>query len=420
MRRSCLHYSRRSFQPLHYASEFSVIFDQRQHRYPQLPSGYTPSRGSLGIYASRSATHSPTTRLRQSKLGSRCGRIDSCDRAIRTLDDIASLTPPGDSEHARIVCQLGYAYQTRYEREHDVADADSAIMYLLKGLSGSLSHLHPPRVAFDASKGLFQQFGREGKPDDLHQVIQNFASLVGEPGVEGCDVYESFGGAPACRHILFGNDIDIDTDIELPRLVVDMLPAGYPVTLHCISNLGIFLQQRFGVSKNVVDLDEAILYHQQALKYSPPQFTSMIRNRLGCALFDRFDFLDNPTDSSDAISNLSQAARMIPSGPPEAGIIRANLATALLQLPQSEGSHPGFKATRQRGSTYFGIWSQRRPLSSLFASRPPCDERDLNTNGAASLRPCTPTKELHSFYRCWDGTAWQGDLGWSQEPTSSG
>ncbi|PVF92049.1 hypothetical protein CPB86DRAFT_791558, partial [Serendipita vermifera] len=98
-----------------------------------------------------------------------------------------------------------------------------------------------------------------------------------------------------------------------------------------LSNLGSSFQVRFKRLENLADLDNAILYQQQAVNLTPDSHPSKPGrlNNLGNSLDIRFRRLGNRADIDHSILQSQKAVNLTPAGHPAKPIRLTNLGTSL-------------------------------------------------------------------------------------------
>ena len=110
------------------------------------------------------------------------------------------------------------------------------------------------------------------------------------------------------RFDLSGQLVDLDDAIEIHRKLVLLQPED-DSKLDSLSHLGIALHSRFHHSNNLPDLTEAIFQHREALSLVPAPLHSRL-NHLSKALRCRFDQTGQLSDVDEAISLRSEAVTL--------------------------------------------------------------------------------------------------------------
>uniref|UniRef100_L2FQ71 TPR domain-containing protein n=1 Tax=Colletotrichum fructicola (strain Nara gc5) TaxID=1213859 RepID=L2FQ71_COLFN len=203
---------------------------------------------------------------------------DDINGAIRTSQEVLSLTPQGSLELPTRLNLLGSLLEDRYKTNLDRKDLDKAIEIALKG--------------------------RDASPDDSLDratFLRNLTFRFGEK-------------------FLFSNSLDdLNLAIDVAREALEIIPRDVPERLSVLSNLGALLGKRYSQTLDAGGLDEAIGFAREAHDaFAGPHIR--INDKIS-RIIVLHDLLDKKYSRSGAISDLEtvilaakEAIKIIPKG----------------------------------------------------------------------------------------------------------
>jgi len=221
------------------------------------------------------------------------------DQALR-LAGKAVVASHGDSALLTASCNiLGSVLRARHMRSGNMADLDAAVKWL--------------RQAVDAAPETYS---------DSDTVAANLAACL------------------RLWALRTHSPDDLDEAIALLRRAASIRPS-----LMTLSNLGNALRNRYRMTGDGRDLDEAVRKLRSATEALPipqhdDQQRAMAFNNLANALADRYRLSGNQADLSAAVTNFGQAVDRSAPGAPDRIMFTANLAAALAHrqpLGQDQG-----------------------------------------------------------------------------------
>ncbi|KAF9527661.1 CHAT domain-containing protein [Crepidotus variabilis] len=167
----------------------------------------------------------------------------------------------------------------------------------------------------DVYAASFLQTGSEGHLERSIELFQKASDLGGDAIPDIYTLLDSFGSALLQRFLIKEDLQDLNDGITHQRKAVVLSPPGFSETAGYHRKFGLLLKHRFDRKQSIEDLSEAILAFQNARQLNPPQYQSnlpIILSELGPCLRERFKISGNLQDIDEAIINLQGAVAMVP------------------------------------------------------------------------------------------------------------
>ena len=143
-----------------------------------------------------------------------------------------------------------------------------------------------------------------------------------------------------------GRRSDVDRAIELLESGIALIPAGHPEYPGALSNLGLALELRAGITRRPADLERAIEIMQRALAALPndhPDRAGVLSN-LARAAQGRFALTENPAELAPAIEWAAVASEKIPADHPSRSRLLFELGLSHLGRAIPAGDAAGLAA----------------------------------------------------------------------------
>ncbi|KIM71698.1 hypothetical protein PILCRDRAFT_82523 [Piloderma croceum F 1598] len=242
------------------------------------------------------------------------------------------------SPHPKRLLSLGglaAALYARFRRTDEMSDLGEAIAMLRMGIEVCPENdVLRADLIFKLVAALTTRFYETGRLPDLHEAVtRHVDSLQLTDKFEG-EVYRCLRLSADHLEQLQQSGKVKDLEIAIPPLREGqaLLPVHHPnVSLASLNNLAIALSTRFDQLGQYEDLDEAILFHREALELraAPHPRRSSSLNNLAVALSTRFDQLGQREDLDEAILFHREALKLFPAPHPHRSGSLNNLANAL-------------------------------------------------------------------------------------------
>ncbi|KAL3470016.1 CHAT domain-containing protein [Aspergillus californicus] len=203
------------------------------------------------------------------------GRTDELDEAVEQLDRAVELTPDADMDIYHRLRNLSYAFTERYLQSRRLVDLEDAYRIGRKALrlipEGSVD-----RSLFCSQ--MSQVLHLKAERLDSLETLQQSIDLQRQALNSGCinnrqraGLYSTLGGLLVNRFVKSNNTKDLERGIELHRKANAAI-SDDDVTLRCLTlhGLGGALALKYDNTQNLMDLEEAILSTEMALKFTSP------------------------------------------------------------------------------------------------------------------------------------------------------
>ncbi|RXW23183.1 hypothetical protein EST38_g2665 [Candolleomyces aberdarensis] len=326
------------------------------------------------------------------RLSERTGRLADIDEALSFQKKLLEMTPPTEyGARFELLGNLGLLLHTRFLRSGKIEDINEAIRTLQ---AAKAVYQHRP-LGVEPSNGpiglynnlgnsLARRFERTGNLVDLDEAVSNQKSAVNlvpdSNQTLKSSSHNNLGISLTLRFERTGTISDIEDAITSLRNAVALSvplpetdepvrkPNDILVTVARINNLSIALLRRFERGSALEDIQEAILYQQKVVQFTPhghPDLPARLNN-LGKFLHARFSRMDDASDLATAISCQLKAVELLPNDHPDLPAWLNNLGGSFLtRMNKTSGSSV---SDIDRATTAFQRAIQLTPAD--HASRP--------------------------------------------------
>ncbi|KAI6011597.1 hypothetical protein EDC04DRAFT_2609837 [Pisolithus marmoratus] len=305
------------------------------------------------------------------------------------------LHPSGHPDQSSSLHGLALCFSSRYDNQGVVADLEEAIT-LGRAALDLRPPGHPSRGVSLSNIALYlgKRFGEQAAMCDLNKAFElQRAALELHPS-----------GHPQ-RYENRGVVADLEEAITLGRAALDLRPPGHPSRGVSLSNLALYLWERFREQAAMCDLNEAFELQRAALELHPsghPQ-RSFSLHGLALCFSSGYDNQGVVADLEEAVTRGRAALELRPPGHPDRGVSLNNLAVDLGKRFQEQAVMSDLDeaielhraALELRPSGHPQRSSSLHGLASCFSSRYDnqgvvADLEEAVTLGRAALELCPP------------------------------
>jgi tetratricopeptide (TPR) repeat protein len=251
-----------------------------------------------------------------------------------------------DKPSATMLMHLSGALRRRFECTSNGADLDEAVSLAVQATEEGSSDSESQRLRLHTNLGtaLYSRFSRSADPSDLNRAIsllRNATSVSGGVGSDGETLYSNLAGALSQRFLLSGNQDDIDEAVEVGLRSIQR-ESSHPSYCGRLTNVSTIAMQRYLRSRIMEDIDLAIALGRRAVDSSAlehPERSKFLSNLSACLRIKFVDF-DVHADLDESIKLSREACDNFRGSIHERSMYFANLAMALLyrseHFPQSD------------------------------------------------------------------------------------
>ncbi|KAH6953787.1 CHAT domain-containing protein [Ilyonectria sp. MPI-CAGE-AT-0026] len=261
--------------------------------------------------------------------------MDTLDRVIEAAERDAAATPPGHSDRAVRLNDLGIYLIERYTLSSSKEDLDRAIEVTDMAIN-SIPQQHPDRARYmdNLATRLGLRFGLTGSIDDLNRAIDlaDTAVEATPPGHIHRGRFLANLSIWLCRRFE-GISLmdDLNRAITAADLSVSAVSEDSPSRAHYSSILANCLGRRYEQTSSQDDLDRAISVAELSLKDTRQDGIHRVAylHTLGMWLGRRADRTGSKVDLDRAIEATDMAVEAIPLGHPDRVMCLINLGMLL-------------------------------------------------------------------------------------------
>ncbi|KAI8251314.1 putative 30S ribosomal protein S17-like protein [Colletotrichum sp. SAR11_239] len=283
--------------------------------------------------------HGPRLSIRMNNLGLRLrdrylrtGEMKDLDKSVELARKATEATSTGTKTPERIdqLLNLSIRLGDRYQRTGEKADLEEAIGLARESVQ-STPEGHPAQgTRLNALASLLgNKYARSHVLSYLDDSIAfaRKAVLVGKQDhfVRCAEYLNNLGNRLSDRYSHSGALIDLEEAIKFHDEAVETVPSTHPDRADYLNNLGNALSDRFERKGETADLDRAIDVSQAALAALVPRDNpnrGPILSTIGNRLIDRYSGESHPKsglieDLNMAISQINEAVQVTPEGRPD-------------------------------------------------------------------------------------------------------
>ncbi|KAJ5005679.1 putative 30S ribosomal protein S17-like protein [Colletotrichum sp. SAR 10_66] len=283
--------------------------------------------------------HGPRLSIRMNNLGLRLrdrylrtGEMKDLDKSVELARKATEATSTGTKTPERIdqLFNLSIRLGDRYQRTGEKADLEEAIGLARESVQ-STPEGHPAQgTRLNALASLLgNKYARSHVLSYLDDSIAfaRKAVLVGKQDhfVRCAEYLNNLGNRLSDRYSHSGALIDLEEAIKFHDEAVETVPSTHPDRADYLNNLGNALSDRFERKGETADLDQAIDVSQAALAALVPRDNpnrGPILSTIGNRLIDRYSGESHPKsglieDLNMAISQINEAVQVTPEGRPD-------------------------------------------------------------------------------------------------------
>ncbi|KAG8892016.1 hypothetical protein FRB99_003167, partial [Tulasnella sp. 403] len=230
-----------------------------------------------------------------------------------------TLNPPGTPQRHLTLTGLAKAFQTRFDKQGNLADIDTSLSYGQQALSSCPpgDPNRPTTLAILAAAHSIR-FRVHGRLPDINTAIALYKEAeslepVGNTSYIG--IINNLTSALTARFVFEGDIEDMNNAVQYVRRVLP-LPTRHPLLGGLLLTLGHALYTRYLYSRKPSDIDEAIKTASDALKCLPPSHVwhSIALQNLGSSLIVRFEDRNHPADLDASLVALHENLKRRPVG----------------------------------------------------------------------------------------------------------
>jgi hypothetical protein len=243
------------------------------------------------------------------------GIVDDLDRAVALLDGALAQLPDGEPERPRAMVDLAVARSERHVVLGDPADLDTAVR-LIEDARALLPATAPDLPSADAQLAvmLYRRFESAGRLDDLDRAADLLTDALAQaPGDEAATPtwQANLAAVLIQRSRRTGSPDDLDRAIDI---FVELIAEAATSTdrYAMLNNLGNALRDRAGRVPGRTDLDRAVVLLREAVTLCADGTTRLAATlaNLAVALHDRFRLSSEPADLQEAAELTDRALRI--------------------------------------------------------------------------------------------------------------
>ncbi|TFY50453.1 hypothetical protein EVG20_g11508 [Dentipellis fragilis] len=272
------------------------------------------------------------------------------DHLISILELAIQTVPENDSQKLKLVRLLVLELSWHVDHFKELADIDKLVSVQTKAMELSadtdphylqlyllansqtrrfslLKDADPVKAGALLTWGniLYLKFLQDGESIDIDTAVTSLQNALGLVTADNPDQHKylhSLMGAYATRVDYFRTVSDIDNAIAICGEALSQTPHGHPDKLLLQSNRGICHNHRFWLLKEWHDIDNAILFHREAVELASYPEKAQYLNDLGCSLWMRYGAFGDMSDHDAGLRALSGAVEPTPKSHPEAVKLR--------------------------------------------------------------------------------------------------
>jgi tetratricopeptide (TPR) repeat protein len=261
------------------------------------------------------------------------GAEATLEESIRNLRAALELTPNDATDRDGYAGNLASALLTRFQTRGEREDLTAALLLFEEALEGSPGG---PSMELLANLGnaLSVRSVVDASRDDSDQAVAHLRRAV--ELAEGTDslsgMLSNLAAALLERFDLTGQIVDIDEAVDILATAVDASEPDASARASRLNNLAIGLRRRqLRRRGGREDLDRAVAAYEEALSATPeadPDWPAYHAN-LGNVLHQRFDVTGDPEDLDRAVDHFETALVRTPKGSPDRPMYLNNLSATL-------------------------------------------------------------------------------------------
>ncbi|MGW8946578.1 CHAT domain-containing protein [Streptomyces koyangensis] len=250
---------------------------------------------------------------------------------LRPDDARARLTLPYER-----LADLGRGHLSRYAREGDPRDIDSALACLELAAATASAPDRPARLT-ELGSAYRRRFACHGLPADIDHAIdchEQALDLAAPDAPEQVYILANLGVALGARHESTRAAADLERAIAFLERAMAAPTEDPDEHLAAVASAALFYQRRCRESGDQADLDRSIALQETVVEATPPghhRYSGRMAN-LSVAYLDRYERRGDLTDLRRALPLASRAVAATPQGSPALPIRLAARGGAWLQL----------------------------------------------------------------------------------------
>ena len=299
--------------------------------------------------------------------------IDALNSAISYHLEALNYRPVGSWDRPSTLNDLGHALHTRYQAQCNLSDLEEAISHHREALQltsssaprdsrrrHSLTNLGAALLTF------CQDFRQEDLLTDAIRLLQDGLSEHSERRVDRFTCANALACSFWLQYNHFGVADSLEKSILSHREALDCASKAKDRAIS-LSNYGVSLLARFERDGNLVDLNEAITSHRDALRLCPEEgsMRSTPSRQLALALEKRFLDSGNAGDLEEATLLHRSSVVYEPSESSSRHIALSNLGNNLLLLYEQNGD---LQALKEAIKIHTDVLSNLKPTHADYAT----------------------------------------------------
>ncbi|MFE1440138.1 CHAT domain-containing protein [Streptomyces sp. NPDC058739] len=302
------------------------------------------------------------------------GALAESDEAVAVGRQAVKAHPPGHSDRAKSLSDLGIALGTRFERAGAVADIDEAVTVGRQAVEVvPLDHPHRAIYCSNLGNSLRLRFGRFDAQADIDEAVAVSRQAVEAVPLDHPDramFLGNLGNSLGTRFGRFGAEADIDEAVAVGRRAVEAAPVDHPQRAMYLGNLGNSLRIRFDRYGAPADLEEAVAVGREAVEEVPADHPhrAMFLSGLGNSLRARFDRFGALADLDAAITAGRRAVGAVSVAHPDRAMFLNGLGSSLGTRYKRSGALGDLDAAIAVGREALAATPADHPDRAMFLS----------------------------------------------------
>jgi hypothetical protein len=308
------------------------------------------------------------------------GEDDDLRRAVTVMERVLAEAPARRGERHQHLSDLGIALRACFERWGDEADIDRAVSCHEQAMRSVRSADRSwPMHAENLANAQWSRYLRFGSLADLEGAAKLHKQAAARFSERSAERPSCLSNLRLVLHAMYEHTGDLGYLEEAVTAARDSVAAGsgqadqYPT---CLNTLMIVLQTHYEHTANPDDLDLVIeIGHELVAMTQLGAARAMYLHNLGNALVDRYHLSDDPADLDEAITSHETALAATSDDSPQFAPYLDDWATAVLYRYRL-AHHPDDLAT---------VVGAREALTRLLPARSPDVVKYLNNLGLSLL-----------------------------------
>lgn len=237
--------------------------------------------------------------------------------ALNAVEEAENALPRDHYDQICFQTSKAKIFLVTHERTGSLNDLTASIDALQKALQ-SCSPTYKSRVWIISilADNCLERGKRTGSLRDLNETIK----LLSDEQLASNDPahLNKLARAFLTRSVWTGSTNDLNASISAWKQSIDLIPEDSPYLANCLSSLGNCFRQRYGRSKDLQDLNDAIIVQWKAkeMSNSTSLQPSLRLYNLGISLWERAKVTGSMQHIDEAIEILDDAVNATPEGDP--------------------------------------------------------------------------------------------------------